>query len=79
MAIKKLILTTVLVSSMSVYGAERFVVQDIQVDGLQRVTLGAALLKMPIRVGDTVGSQDIADLIKALYSSGNFENIRVFR
>ncbi|KUI98450.1 outer membrane protein assembly factor BamA [Vibrio sp. MEBiC08052] len=79
MAIKKLILTTALVSSMSVYGAERFVVQDIQVDGLQRVTLGAALLKMPIRVGDTVGSQDIADLIKALYSSGNFENIQVFR
>ncbi|CAM3734081.1 Outer membrane protein assembly factor BamA precursor [Vibrio aerogenes CECT 7868] len=79
MTMKKLILATMLVSGFPAYSAESFVVKNIQVEGLQRVTLGAALLKMPVRVGDTVDSQDIADLVKALYSSGNFENIDVFR
>ncbi|SHO58579.1 outer membrane protein assembly factor BamA [Vibrio quintilis] len=79
MTMKKFILATMLVSGFPAYSAESFVVKNIQVEGLQRVTLGAALLKMPVRVGDTVDSQDIADLVKALYSSGNFENIDVFR
>ncbi|MCV5935057.1 hypothetical protein OFO87_33595, partial [Escherichia coli] len=56
-----------------------FVVQDIQVEGLQRVTLGAALLNLPIRVGDTVDSVALASAIKKLYASGNFEDVKVYR
>lgn len=54
-------------------------VQDIQVEGLQRVTLGAALLNLPVRVGDSVDSVSLANAIKKLYASGNFEDVKVYR
>ncbi|CAM4007522.1 outer membrane protein assembly factor BamA [Vibrio neonatus] len=79
MSLKRILLTALLLGSSAVYGAENFVVQDIKIEGLQRVALGAALLEMPVRVGDTVGGKDVSDIIKSLYRSGNYEDVKVMR
>jgi outer membrane protein insertion porin family len=56
-----------------------FEVTDIQVEGLQRVALGAALLNLPVKVGDTVDRLKLQQAIKSLYASSNFENVEVSR
>ncbi|RKS84748.1 Beta-barrel assembly machine subunit BamA [Orbus hercynius] len=83
MRINKLLIASLLFStftySPAVFSADSFEVKDIKFEGLQRVTLGAALLKMPIQVGDYVNEADLGDIIKSLYTSGNFENISIAR
>ena len=66
-------------TSYTALAAESFVVSDIRIDGLQRVALGAALLNVPVKVGDTLDDATIARLIKTLYRSSNFEDIQVFK
>jgi outer membrane protein insertion porin family len=84
MKINKLLIASLLLSTTAVYSPnafciDDFVVKDIKFEGLQRVTVGAALLEMPIQVGDYVNEADLGRIIKSLYSSGNFDNITISR
>lgn len=79
MVIKKLIMASLLLGGVATCNADDFIVQDIQFKGLQRVTPGAALLSMPITVGDTVTAKAVGATIHALFASGHYEAIQIAR
>lgn len=80
MTIKRLVAAMFLASaSNSVLAEESFTVQDIQVEGLQRVALGAALNNLPFNVGDTVTEYSLSRSIRTLYSAGHFDDVKVLR
>ncbi len=56
-----------------------FVVDNIKVEGLQRVALGAALTYVPVQIGDRMNAFRVAQVIRSLYSSSHFEDISILR
>ena len=78
MMIKKLAIAAFFVIfSSSIHAAADFVVEDIQVKGLQRVALGAALTHIPFNIGHKVNDFRISQSVKTLFKSGHFNSIVV--
>ena len=59
--------------------AQSFVVEDIRVEGLRRVSTGTVFNELPIAVGDTVDAADTAAAIKRLFATGFFDDVRIER
>ncbi|KEY90358.1 outer membrane protein assembly factor [Candidatus Photodesmus katoptron] len=80
---KNILFASLLIISLLAYSTESdsfpFIVQDIKVEGLQRIELDLALLKIPIKIGDLVYQKDVTNIIKSLYELSVFENIKVLR
>ncbi|MCK5818079.1 MAG: outer membrane protein assembly factor BamA [Psychromonas sp.] len=80
--IRKILFAAIVVYSV-IYSfsvqAAQFTVTNIEFKGLQRVTLGAALLSLPIREGDVVDDYALSQAIKKLYKSGYFKSINLDR
>lgn len=52
-----------------------FVIKDIKITGLQRITLGTAFNYLPIKVGDTFTAEQATNSLKALFKTGFFDNV----
>lgn len=77
---KRVALTALLVSSIAGKAwADTFVVQKIQINGLQRVSQGTVLNYLPIQVGDTLNTDETSKIINALYQTGFFTSISLAR
>ena len=59
------------------WAREPFKVQDIRVEGLQRVEPGTVFASMPLRVGDTYNDERGAAAIRALFALGLFKDVRL--
>jgi outer membrane protein insertion porin family len=66
-------------SPLTVSAAEEFVVRDMRVEGLQRISEGTVFNYLPINVGDTVDGLRIQEAIRALYAQGMFDDIEMRR
>ena len=70
------VLSAALMPSMA-WAFEPFTVQDIQVEGIQRVDAGTIFSYLPVRVGDQFTEQQAAEAIQRLYATGFFSDVRI--
>ncbi|MCG3168730.1 MAG: Outer membrane protein assembly factor BamA [Pseudomonadales bacterium] len=59
--------------------AESFVVTDIRVEGLQRISPGSVFNDIPVKVNDRIDEAAIAETARALFRSGNFDDVQIGR
>ncbi|OGT80291.1 MAG: outer membrane protein assembly factor BamA [Gammaproteobacteria bacterium RIFCSPLOWO2_02_FULL_61_13] len=59
--------------------AEEFVVQDIRVQGLQRLTPGTVFNYLPIEAGEKFNDQVSIEAVRALFKTGFFDDVRLER
>jgi outer membrane protein insertion porin family len=53
---------------------DEWVVNDIRITGLQRVSAGSVFNVMPIAVGDTVDVYDLQTTAKTIFKTGQFDD-----
>lgn len=63
--------------SVNAWAFDTFVVQDIQVQGLQRISLGTTFNYLPLKVGESLDGAKASAIIKALYKTGFFEDVQL--
>ncbi len=71
-----LLLCLLLVSS---WAYADFVIEDIRVEGLQRISAGTVFNYLPVNVGSTLKEQDYPEIIRSLFKTGFFTDVNLER
>jgi len=72
----KLILLSLLLS-IQMHAFDEFLVSDIRIIGLQRVSTGSIFNVIPISVGDKIDSRKSNDIVRSLFSTEQFDDIQI--
>ncbi len=59
--------------------AQTFIISDIRVEGLQRISAGSVFSALPVGVGDMVDTRVVGAAARSLFATGNFDDIRIGR
>ncbi|MFT7304809.1 MAG: outer membrane protein insertion porin family, partial [Candidatus Azotimanducaceae bacterium] len=59
--------------------AQAFIVSDIRVEGLQRISAGTVFGAVPYSVGDNVDTVEIQAIIRSLFQTESFDDVKVGR
>lgn len=63
--------------SLAVSAFDDFLITDIRIIGLQRVSIGSIFTAIPVSVGDSMTKEKISDITRALFSTGQFNDIQI--
>ena len=72
---KRLLKILFLLSALN--ATAEMLVDDIRIEGLQRVSLGSVLDTVPITIGDRIDKRDYQRVIKTLFATGQFDDIQL--
>lgn len=61
------------------WAMEPFVVKDIRVEGLQRISAGTVFNYLPVKVGDTLTQKKSEDAVRTLFKTGFFRDVQIKR
>ncbi|WP_198264066.1 outer membrane protein assembly factor BamA [sulfur-oxidizing endosymbiont of Gigantopelta aegis] len=59
------------------FSAESFIIEDINVEGLQRISAGTVFNYLPLKVGDRLDAHTVSKSIRELYKTGFFKDVRL--
>ena len=76
---RKIIFALLAAVPLTSIAAGNFVVKDMRVEGLQRISEGTVFNYLPINIGDSVDSIRIGEAIRSLYSQSLFDDIEMRR
>ena len=65
--------------SIQAYSFDEFIVSDIRIVGLQRVSTGSIFNIIPISVGDKIDLRRSTDITRSLFSTEQFDDITIAR
>ncbi|MFT5927745.1 MAG: outer membrane protein insertion porin family, partial [Candidatus Azotimanducaceae bacterium] len=71
-------LLAVLAAAMCIQ-AQAFTISDIRVEGLQRVSAGTVFAAIPVNVGDDLRESDIRAVVRQIFQTGSFDDVKVGR
>ena len=73
------LLALVLILMAPLASAQTFIISDIRVEGLQRISAGSVFAALPVAVGDVVDARAVRAAARGLFATGNFDDIRIGR
>ncbi len=69
-----------LIAAIFASGAQAFdpfTIKDIRVEGIQRTEAGTVFSYLPVKVGDTMTNEKASQVIKSLFATGFFKDVRI--
>ena len=72
---KKLFIALIL--TINLFAFDEFLISDIRIIGLQRVSTGSIFNVIPISVGDKIDARKSRDIVKSLFSTEQFDDIQI--
>jgi len=79
MLIRNTLFALLVMLPLTTLAAGEFVVRDMHVEGLQRISEGTVFNYLPVNIGDTVDNVRIGEAIRSLYGQNLFDNIEMRR
>jgi outer membrane protein insertion porin family len=74
---KKIFLFCLAFLSFMAVAFDEFIITDIKIVGLQRVSIGSIFTAIPVSVGDKMNQGKVSEITKALFSTAQFNDIQV--